>query len=121
VVVANALNELKQAARALAKRPGYAVVAALTLALGIAANVAIFTLVDAILLRPLPYPEASRIVTVTHHAPGLLDLPALEMSPGLVDFYRERQRPSGTGGRGERLAGSVRRAGRQAGAWPPFS
>jgi putative ABC transport system permease protein len=92
VVVANALNELKQAARALAKRPGYAVVAALTLALGIAANVAIFTLVDAILLRPLPYPEASRIVTVTHHAPGLLDLPALEMSPGLVDFYRERSR-----------------------------
>ncbi len=89
--MADAFRELKQAARALAKRPGYAVVAAFTLALGIAANVAIFTLVHAVLLNPLPYPGADRIVTVTHQAPGL-NLPVLEVSPGLVDFYRESAR-----------------------------
>ncbi len=76
----DAFTELKQAVRALAKRPGYAVVATFTLALGIAANVAIFTVVNAVLLQPLPYPEADRIVTVRHNAPGL-SLPELEISP----------------------------------------
>jgi putative ABC transport system permease protein len=89
--VADSLNELKQAGRALAKRPGYAIVAAVTLALGIAANVAVFTVVNAILLEPLPYPQADRIVTVLHHAPGL-QLPDLQVSPGLVDHYRESAR-----------------------------
>ncbi|HEU4688365.1 MAG TPA: ABC transporter permease, partial [Vicinamibacterales bacterium] len=70
------------------KRPGYAVVATFTLALGIAANVAIFTVVNAILLQPLPYPDADRIVTVRHNAPGLA-LPELEISPGLVELYRD--------------------------------
>jgi len=90
-MVADALTELKQAARALARHPGYALVAVFTLALGIAANVAIFTLVNAVLLKPLPYRDADRIVTVTHNAPGL-ELPGLEISPGLVDFYRDSTR-----------------------------
>jgi hypothetical protein len=81
-------SELAQASRALAKRPGYAVIAAFTLALGIAATVAIFTIVDGVLLEPLPYPDSERIVTVQHHAPGL-NLPGLQISPGLVDHYRE--------------------------------
>jgi predicted permease len=85
------LHELKMAARALAKRPGYAAIAAFTLALGIAANVAIFTVVDAVLLNPLPYPAADRIVIVRHHAPGL-DLPDLDISPGLAALYREEAR-----------------------------
>jgi len=91
--VAETFNELTQAARTLAKRPGYALVAAFTLALGIASNVAIFTVVNAVLLEPLPYPQADRIVTVTHQAPGL-QLPSaeLQISPGLLDFYRESSR-----------------------------
>ena len=61
------------------------------LALGIAANVAIFTVVHAVLLQPLPYPDADRIVTVRHNAPGLA-LPELEISPGLVELYRDSAR-----------------------------
>ena len=82
------LNELRLALRALAHRRGFFAVAALTLALGIGANVAIFTVVHSVLLEPLPYPESDRIVLVRHHAPGL-NLPDLENSAGTIEFYRE--------------------------------
>src|SRR5262245_7065497 len=85
------LKELRVAARALAKRPGFATAAAITLALGIGANVAIFTVVNAVLLRPLPFPDANRIVTILHHAPGV-NLPELQSSPGLITHYREGAR-----------------------------
>lgn len=84
----NLMRELKLAGRALLRRPGYAGIAALTLALGIGANTAIFTVVDAVLIRPLPYPESDRLVRIHHHAPGI-DLPELDMSEGLVRFYNE--------------------------------
>ena len=80
-------DELRLAARALARRPGYAGVAVTTLALGVGASVAIFAVVNAVLLRPLPYPSSERIVMVNHHAPGL-NLPEMGSSEGMVDFYR---------------------------------
>ena len=83
--------ELKQAARSLARRPGFTVIAALTLALGIGANVAIFAVINGILLRPLPYPESERIVNVMHHAPGI-QLPELENSPGTFSLYQQYAR-----------------------------
>ncbi|MDP9003524.1 MAG: ABC transporter permease [Verrucomicrobiota bacterium] len=56
------LQEMRLAVRSLLKRPGFTSVAILTLALSIGASTAIFSVLDAVLLRPLPYPDQERIV-----------------------------------------------------------
>jgi hypothetical protein len=69
------MQTLKQdvvyAARTLVKTPGYAAVTILTLALGIGANSAIFSVVNGVLLKPLPYPHPERLLFITSTFPGL--------------------------------------------------
>jgi putative ABC transport system permease protein len=64
------LNDVRYAIRNLVKRPAFTLIAAITLALGIGANTAIFSSVYALLLKPLPFPELNRVVTVWDTYPG---------------------------------------------------
>jgi hypothetical protein len=66
------VQDVKLAIRTLLRAPGFTVIVLTTLAVAIGANTAIFSVVDGVLLRPLPYPDADRIVTVaaaTYPAP----------------------------------------------------
>ncbi len=63
--------DIRDALRGFARNPGFLAAAVLSLALGVGANTAIFSVASALLLRPLPYPQADRLVILWNRSPGL--------------------------------------------------
>jgi predicted permease len=84
-------TQLKQIFRRLRRTPMFTAIVLFTLAVAIGANTAVFSVVDGVLLKPLPYPHASRLVGVWHTAPGL-GIPELNMSPSNYFIYHEQSR-----------------------------
>lgn len=85
------INDVRYALRMLAKNPAFTFVAVLTLALGIGANTAIFSLVNSILLRPLPYRDSDQLVRLIQASPKL-GLSTWGLSQADFAAYREQNR-----------------------------
>lgn len=81
--------EARYAARSLARRPGLTVVAILTLALGIGANTAIFSVVDVVMLKPLPFHEPNRLVMAWSASPGQGLTEGLTSYPDFKDWREQ--------------------------------
>ena len=84
-------NQFKHVLRRLVRSPLFAGMTLLTLAIGIGANTAIFSVIEGVLLKPLPYPHPEELVGLWHTAMGL-NIPELNISPSLYFTYKEEGR-----------------------------
>ena len=84
-------SQVRQILRRLWRAPIFTVVTLITLAAGVGANIAVFSVVEGVLLKPLPYPHPESLVGVWHTAPGL-NLDEVNMSPSNYFIYREQNR-----------------------------
>src|SRR5262245_9562736 len=85
------LQDLRYGARMLLKKPGFTLVAVITLSLGIGANAAIFTVVNGVLLRPLPYEEADRLMMLWESDPRR-NIERQRVAPPNLAEWREQSR-----------------------------
>ena len=87
-------KDVRYAMRALLRRPGFTAVAVITLALGIGANTAIFSVVHGVLLKPLPYPEADRLVALRQA--NIPSQPDTQIAPGNFLEWQRQSTPFAT-------------------------
>jgi predicted permease len=114
----NLAQDFRFAARTLRKNPGFTIVAILTLALGIGANTAIFSVVNAVILRPLPFPNAPRLLDIcarstlfdfTHlgvSLPDINDIRATSTTLAAVSPYQSSSKELVAGDKPDRVEGS---------------
>src|SRR5579863_7331812 len=87
------MRALQYVFRRLGRAPVFTAIALVTLGLGIGANTAIFSVVNAVLLKPLPYPQAEQLMGVWHAAPGVVGLGGnINCSPTMYFTYRDENR-----------------------------
>ena len=82
-------DQLRQVLRRLGRAPVFTIITVITLAAGVGANIAVFSVVEGVLLKPLPYPHAETLVAVQHTAPGF-NMDAVGMAPSNYFIYREQ-------------------------------
>lgn len=83
------LMNLSQIFRNLIRKPGFALVTIATLSLGIAATAVILSVVNGVLLKPLPFPDADRLVRVYHSAPILIEMDDIGLSQATYFYFRD--------------------------------
>jgi len=82
-------DQLKQVVRRLSRAPMFTAITLVTLAVGVGANTVIFSVIEGVLLKPLPYPQAEQLIGVWHSAPGI-GLKDLNMCPSIYFIDREQ-------------------------------
>jgi predicted permease len=87
--MASFADQLKQVLRRLSRAPLFTAITLITLAVGVGANTVIFSVVEGVLLKPLPYPHAEQLIGVWHTAPGI-GIKELNMSPSIYFIDREQ-------------------------------
>ncbi len=91
-MVEDVARELRHAARRLMRSPAFTLASALTLALAIGANAAIFAVVERVVLNPLPYPDSNRLVVLDHGLQRLNIPSGVGLTPGLYHHYSDRSK-----------------------------
>ena len=85
----NFSTQLRQVFRRLSRTPMFTAVTLITLAAGVGANVVVFSVLEGILLKPLPYPHSDQLISISHAAPGL-NIKGLPGAPSNYFIYRDQ-------------------------------
>jgi predicted permease len=83
------IDQLRQVLRRLSRAPMFTAITLLTLAIGVGANTVIFSVIEGVMLKPLPYPHAEQLIGVWHTAPGI-NIKDLNMAPSIYFIDREQ-------------------------------